>query len=172
MGGTAKVKTAGRFGSRYGVGIRKRVIKIEGAQKKKHKCPCCGFARVKRLAAGIYHCRKCRARFAGGAYVPETMSGGIVKKMVAQKAFLPYAKELLEMKGEAEAAQRGTTERPEEEKSATSKAEAEPHEKAGEKQKPQKLPAGKKQGSAKEEKAKPAGKKEKKKAQEKKKEGK
>lgn len=94
MGKTAKVKTAGRFGSRYGVGIRKRLIKVETAQKKKHRCPECGFPRVKRLAAGIYICKKCNARFAGGAYTPETMSGRIVKKMIAQKSFGAYAKDL------------------------------------------------------------------------------
>ena len=99
MGRTKKVKTTGRFGSRYGVGIRRRVIKIEAMQKKKHKCPKCGFLRIKRLAAGIFECQKCKARLAGGAYLPETMSGSIVRKMVVQKAFLPHAKELREAKG-------------------------------------------------------------------------
>lgn len=98
MGRTKKVKTTGRFGSRYGVGIRKRVIKIEDVQKKKHKCPKCGFLRIKRLAAGIYECKKCKARMSGGAYLPETMSGSIVRKMVVQKAFLSHAKELREVK--------------------------------------------------------------------------
>tara|TARA_Y100000310_G_C20258423_1_gene612468 strand:- start:97 stop:648 length:552 start_codon:yes stop_codon:yes gene_type:complete len=98
MGKTLKVKTAGRFGSRYGVGIRKRVIKVETLQKAKHRCPDCGFDKVKRTATGIYECKKCSAKFAGGAYVPETMSGSIVRKMVTQKAFLPYAKELIEVK--------------------------------------------------------------------------
>lgn len=99
MGKTAKVKSAGRFGSRYGVGIRKRVIKIEKAQRAKHRCPECGFDKIKRTATGIYECGKCSVRFAGGAYVPETMSGSIVRKMVTQKAFLPNAKNLLEIKG-------------------------------------------------------------------------
>lgn len=98
MGRTKKVKTTGRFGSRYGVGIRRRVIKIEAVQKKKHKCPKCGFLRVKRLAAGIYECKKCKTRIAGGAYLPETMSGSIVRKMVTQKAFVPHIKELTEVK--------------------------------------------------------------------------
>ena len=98
MGRTKKVKTTGRFGSRYGVGIRRRVIKIEAVQKKKHKCPKCGFLRVKRLAAGIYECKKCKTRIAGGAYLPETMSGSIVRKMVTQKAFVSHAKELREVR--------------------------------------------------------------------------
>ena len=125
MGNTAKVKTAGRFGSRYGVGIRKRVIKVERVQKKKHKCPQCGFNKVKRLSAGIFECRKCSIKFAGGAYTPETMSGGIVKKMVSQKSFLPRIKELLEVKEEGTEAKAEETveeEKPEEKSKVEKKA--------------------------------------------------
>ena len=99
---TLKVKTAGRFGSRYGVGIRKRIIKVETLAKRKHRCPDCGFDRVKRVAAGIYVCRKCKLKFAGGAYIPETMSGNIVRKMVLQKSFLPLVKDLISAKEEQE----------------------------------------------------------------------
>ncbi len=100
MGRTAKVKTAGRFGSRYGVGIRKRVIKVEEAQKSKHKCPECGFAKVKRVAPGIFNCNKCGSKFTGGAYIPETMSGSIVRKMVTQKALSGQTKERPEVRQE------------------------------------------------------------------------
>ena len=109
MGSTRKVKTTGRFGSRYGVGIRKRVIKVETKQKQKHTCPECGFKKVKRLAAGLYVCNKCSLKFAGGAYIPVTMSGSIVKKMVTQKSFLPYLSELIDSE-ETEAGIAETTE--------------------------------------------------------------
>ena len=98
MGKTKKVKTTGRFGARYGVGIRKRVLKIESEQKKKHLCPKCGFKRIKRKGTGIYYCTKCNTEFAGGAYLPETMTGKIIRKMVAQKSFLPNLKVLTEAK--------------------------------------------------------------------------
>ncbi|HLC36346.1 MAG TPA: 50S ribosomal protein L37ae [archaeon] len=84
---TKKVKSTGRYGARYGVGIRKRLIKVEEKQKRKHSCPDCGFKKVSRRAAGIFSCRKCGLEFAGGAYFPETLTGNIVKKTVSQKAF-------------------------------------------------------------------------------------
>jgi len=97
MGKTKKVKTAGRFGPRYGVGIRKKLLKIEGKQQKKYNCPFCGFKKVQRKAPGIFSCRKCGARFAGGAYLPTTLPGTIIKKTVAQKSFVQKEKELEKM---------------------------------------------------------------------------
>ena len=93
MGDTKKVKSAGRFGSRYGVGIRKRILKVESRQHSKHTCPYCGFGKIKREAPGIFSCRKCGKRFTGGAYVPVTMSGSIVSKMVTQKRISSSARE-------------------------------------------------------------------------------
>lgn len=90
---TKKVYSTGRFGSRYGVGIRKRVIKVEARQRAKKKCPECKLGNLKRRAAGIYFCSKCEKEFAGGAYVPETMTGSLIKKMVSQKKFSSELKE-------------------------------------------------------------------------------
>ncbi len=98
MGNTKKVKSAGRFGSKFGVGIRKRLVKVESKQKKSFKCPKCGFKKIKRTAIGIFECRKCDAKFSGGAYFPTTLSGAIVRKMVSQKNFLPNVKELIAVK--------------------------------------------------------------------------
>ena len=95
MGKTRKVRSAGRFGSRYGVGIRKRLLKIEDKQRKYYKCPSCGYEKAKRTAPGIFKCRKCDLVFAGGAYFPVTLPGSIVQKMVTQRSFLPQVKELL-----------------------------------------------------------------------------
>jgi len=94
MGNTKKVGKTGRLGSRYGVGIRKRLLKIEEKQEQNYTCPFCGFKKVKRKAAGLFTCKKCNARFAGGAYLPETLPGSIIKKTVAQKSFAAKGKEL------------------------------------------------------------------------------
>lgn len=40
--------------------------------KKKHICPYCERPALKRVAAGIWYCKKCKVKFAGGAYTPKT----------------------------------------------------------------------------------------------------
>ena len=57
-----------RFGARYGRKTRLKFSKIETEQRKLHKCPYCSKIAVKRLAMGIWECRKCNAKFAGKAY--------------------------------------------------------------------------------------------------------
>ncbi len=66
---TAKIKSAvKRFGVRYGRTIREKVAKIEDELKKKHPCPYCSAVKVKRVASGIWCCRKCNTKFTGAAY--------------------------------------------------------------------------------------------------------
>ena len=57
-----------RVGARYGRKLKERVGKIESEQRKKQKCPYCSAVKVKRLAVGIWECRKCKAKFTGKAY--------------------------------------------------------------------------------------------------------
>jgi len=57
-----------KFGSRYGRKLKDRFGKIEAEQRKKQKCPYCSAVKVKRLAMGIWECRKCKAKFTGKAY--------------------------------------------------------------------------------------------------------
>lgn len=62
--------TAKGFGARYGKKVRERYAAVENVQRKKQKCPFCkGVA--KRLAAGIWLCKKCKKKFASGAYAIE-----------------------------------------------------------------------------------------------------
>lgn len=67
-----KIGTIGRFGARYGTRTKKIVSAIEREQKKKQICPYCERPALKRLAAGIWFCRKCNVKFAGGAYFPKS----------------------------------------------------------------------------------------------------
>jgi large subunit ribosomal protein L37Ae len=123
---TKKVKSAGRYRARYGIGIRRRLLEIEAKQKKPHSCPYCGFMKVKRKAAGIFICTKCGAKFAGGAFVPQTLTGSIVTKMVMQKSFLPAMNQLIEATESGKTAAESLEE-------ARSQTEKEEHKKTGKK---------------------------------------
>jgi len=68
---TKKIGAAGRFGVRYGRRIKQRVIGVEKEQKKKHVCPNCKKPSLKRVATGIWQCKKCGLKFAGKAYKPK-----------------------------------------------------------------------------------------------------
>jgi large subunit ribosomal protein L37Ae len=70
MGRTRKVGSAGRFGPRYGLKLKKKLLEVERKQKKKHACPYCNKPGLKRVAAGIWECPKCGNRFSGKAYFP------------------------------------------------------------------------------------------------------
>ena len=65
------IKTAGsakRYGVRYGRTIRQKIGDIEKGLRAKIKCPYCSKSKVKRIAAGIWNCRKCNIKFSGAAY--------------------------------------------------------------------------------------------------------
>ncbi|RME52956.1 50S ribosomal protein L37ae [Candidatus Woesearchaeota archaeon] len=62
---------ATQFGSRYGKTNRQKFEKVHRAYKGKQVCPYCHYEQVKRMAAGIWHCRKCASVFASRAYKVE-----------------------------------------------------------------------------------------------------
>jgi len=68
MGKEVKLKGAKRFGPRYGRTVKYLFDKIEQEQRRLHECPKCKRVQVKRLAYGIWQCRKCDAKFASKAY--------------------------------------------------------------------------------------------------------
>lgn len=70
MGRKKKIGSAGRFGSRYGKKVRSIVSEVERVQKQRHVCPSCNMPYVKRVASGIWKCKKCGVKFAGLAYYP------------------------------------------------------------------------------------------------------
>ena len=65
---TKKVGSTGRFGVRYGLTIRQKVLAVEKKQKAKYECPSCAKIAVKRIAKGIWSCAKCSHKFAGKAF--------------------------------------------------------------------------------------------------------
>jgi large subunit ribosomal protein L37Ae len=55
-------------------------MKVTAGLKIAHKCPQCGFVKVKRLSVGVWKCGKCNFTFTGGAYVPMTKLGIVAKR--------------------------------------------------------------------------------------------
>ena len=80
LGKMKKVGTKRGLGVRYGSTIRKRDAKVFIGMKKKHKCPQCGFMKVRRESIGVWKCKKCDFTFAGGAYTPTTKLGIVAKR--------------------------------------------------------------------------------------------
>ena len=68
-----------RFGARYGRKTKLKFSKAETEQRKLHRCPYCSKIAVKRIALGIWQCRKCDVKFAGKAYT-------ITRKIVTKEA--------------------------------------------------------------------------------------
>ena len=69
---TKKVGSTGRFGPRYGRRVKVVLEKIERKQRALYVCPVCKGKSLRRCSAGIWICKKCNAKFAGGAYIPTT----------------------------------------------------------------------------------------------------
>jgi large subunit ribosomal protein L37Ae len=93
---TKKVGPTRGLGVRYGATVRKRYTKVITEMKKAHRCPQCGFPRVKRISVGVWQCGKCGFTYTGGAYTPTTKLG-VVAKRVAKGAPIEEA-----LKAEAE----------------------------------------------------------------------
>ncbi len=70
-----KIGSAGRFGPRYGTRTKKIVSAMEAKTKKKQICPYCERPALIREHAGIWTCKKCKVKFAGGAYFPRFVEG-------------------------------------------------------------------------------------------------
>ena len=82
---TKKVGSTGRFGSRYGAKLRRRVLDIERRRSEPQRCPSCATRALTREAVGLWKCKKCGLSFAGGAYVPFTDAGKAARRAIAQR---------------------------------------------------------------------------------------
>jgi len=87
---TKAVGIAGRYGSRYGVSVRKRVKEVLEKRYSKHQCPFCGsVGTVYRISVGLWGCRKCGAVWAGGAYLPRSGLAPYFKGIIVRKDYFP-----------------------------------------------------------------------------------
>ncbi len=68
MAKQGKLGSAKRFNARYGRRVKHKLAKVEAIQRKNHKCPYCHAEKVKRIAMGIWECKKCGSKFTGKAY--------------------------------------------------------------------------------------------------------
>lgn len=65
---TKKVKSAGRFRVGAGKAVRERIIEIEAKQRKFQGCLFCN-GEAKRIAKGIWKCKRCGKKFTGGTFL-------------------------------------------------------------------------------------------------------
>lgn len=73
MGRTKVVGIVGRYGARYGSTLRKKVKEVLEKRYAPHICPFCAHrGKVVRISTGIWICKKCGAKWTGGAYTPRT----------------------------------------------------------------------------------------------------
>jgi large subunit ribosomal protein L37Ae len=87
MGKTKKAGLSAMFGARYGANVRKKwrliMEKQKGGQLKCPKCETKGS--IRRVSTGIWYCRKCNAKFTGGAYDIETPRGAESYRIARRK---------------------------------------------------------------------------------------
>ena len=98
-----KVGPAGSFGTRYGTVSRRRYAEVVTGMRVPHECPKCHVRAVKRLTVGIWNCRKCGVKFAGGAYLPATKLGEISKRAAREGLAAGLLAAELKQKAEARA---------------------------------------------------------------------
>lgn len=72
--------SAKRYGPKYGKRIRNKISSIEESEKSGHRCPECGSTSLKKESKGVWVCKKCGEKVAGGAWKPETGAKKMVKK--------------------------------------------------------------------------------------------
>lgn len=77
-----------KFDVRGGSKHRKAYRKIKKAKTAKYECPACSKTSVRRESAGVWVCRSCGAKFAGGAYSLTTPAGRLAMRLISdlQKA--------------------------------------------------------------------------------------
>ncbi len=83
---TQKIGAAARYGSRYGVSVRRRASAAIKKLGRSYTCPVCQYQKVRRVAAGIWSCRKCDHKFAGGVWEPYTRASDANARIIRRSA--------------------------------------------------------------------------------------
>jgi len=65
---TKKVGISRKYGCRYGSSLRKLMKKFETMQRQRYVCPFCGKAAIRKISVGIWRCKACKKKLAGGAW--------------------------------------------------------------------------------------------------------
>ena len=107
---TQKAGLTARFGSRYGVSVRRRAGSALRKKSRLYVCPSCQYRKGRRKSAGIWECKKCNYTFTGGVWEPFTrasdannrvvrrsMEGSTATDMavIAQQAALDFERKLV-----------------------------------------------------------------------------
>lgn len=98
-------RSAGRFGVRYGRKDRKLVADLEGRTRGPHTCAKCDLPSVRRTGTGIWECKKCGHKFAGGTFIPQTAVGKTFQntmKNALQDSSMKYHYDFLDEEDEFE----------------------------------------------------------------------
>lgn len=87
IGKTKKVGITGKYGARYGSNVRKKArLILEKMKSSNIKCPrCVTKGSIHRVSTGIWHCKKCGAKFTGGAYYINTPRGAEAFRIAKRK---------------------------------------------------------------------------------------
>jgi large subunit ribosomal protein L37Ae len=56
------------LGAKYGGTLRKRYARVYNVLKEARECPSCSSMRLARSSSGVWTCKSCGYRVAGGAY--------------------------------------------------------------------------------------------------------
>lgn len=105
---SAKTGPHKRLGVRYGRKTRARVGVIEAELRKKHMCPSCRTANVRRVFVGVWQCTKCGHKFTSKAFTVDKTptfkdtSSQAADSVSAPHVVLPVAGETLDAGSEAE----------------------------------------------------------------------
>eukprot|EP01067_Filipodium_phascolosomae_P009088 Filipodium_phascolosomae@DN8011_c0_g1_i1.p1 len=81
---TKKVGIVGKYGTRYGASLRKQAKKFEISKRVAYSCTFCGRDRVKRIAVGIWKCKKCQRVYSGGAWQMSTAAAVTVRSTLTR----------------------------------------------------------------------------------------